>query len=60
MMTFIHCDFDAYTAIADMAFAIFSDESDLTFEDVVAFAAHLGVEFTEWDWTSLGIDFDEM
>jgi hypothetical protein len=60
MTTFTHCDFDTYVAIEEMVFAIFSDESDLTFEDVVAFAADHGVEFTEWDWTSLGIDFDEM
>ena len=57
---FINADFDRYTAIEDMVFAIYSDESDLTFEDVVEFAAHLGVEFTEWNWISLGIDFDEM
>ena len=42
-----------------MVFAIYSDESDLTFDDVVIFAAYLGVEFTEWNWISLGIDFDE-
>ena len=53
LIPFLKADFDTYTAIEDMVFAIFSDESDLTFEDVVAFAAHLGVEFTEWNWISL-------
>ena len=57
---FLKADFDTHTAIEDMVFAIYSDESDLTFDDVVAFAAYLGVEFTEWNWISLGIDFNEM
>ena len=34
---FIKADYDRYVAIEDMVFAIFSDESDLTFDDVVAF-----------------------
>lgn len=60
MISFQAADFDRYAAIELMVFDIFSGEMDADFDDVVAFAASLGVLFTAWDWTSLGIDFDEM
>lgn len=61
LIPFMHADFDRYDAIETMVFDIFAaDEPTQGFEDVVAFAASIGVEFTEWNWISLGIDFDEI
>ena len=58
--TFRAADYDRYVAIEDLAFSMMADEIECDFDAVVAFAATLGVLFTEWDWISLGIDFDEM
>ena len=61
MTTLRTADFDTYCAIEDYVFSILADdEATLTLADAQAFAASLGVTLTEWDLTSLTIDFDEM
>lgn len=53
-------DFDTYCAIESLVFDVYAEEVDMSFEEIVAFAADLGVDFTSWDMISLGIDYDEM
>lgn len=60
LIPLISADFDTYCAIEDMVFAWFADEIETSFEEIAAFAASLGVLFTEWNLTSLGIDYDEL
>lgn len=56
-----NANFDAYNAIEDYVFSILADdEAELTLADVQAFANPYNVAITEWDLTSLCIDFDEI
>lgn len=57
LIPLISADFDTYCAIEDMVFAWYADEIETSFEEI---AASLGVLFTEWNLTSLGIDYDEL
>lgn len=60
MTTIIKADYDTYCAIEDMVYSILEEEEPTqTFEDVVSFAASLGVEFTVENWNSMVVDFDE-
>ena len=60
MTTIIKADYDTYCAIEDMVYGILEKEEPAqTFEDVVLFAASLGVEFTVENWNSMVVDFDE-
>lgn len=56
-----NANFDAYNAIEDYVFSILADDdAELNLADVQAFANPYGVVITEWDLTSLCIDFDEI
>lgn len=60
MTTIIKADYDTYCAIEDMVYSILEEEEPTqSFEDVVTFAASLGVEFTVENWNSMVVDFNE-
>ena len=52
--------FDTYCAIESLVFDVYAEKVDMSFDEIVAFCAKLGVDFTSWDMISLGIDYDEM
>ena len=61
MTTMLTADFDTYTAIETYVFGLLADEeTEVVLSEIQAFAADLGVAFTEWDLTSLMIDFEEI
>lgn len=61
MTTLLTADFDTYTAIEVYVFDLLADEeTEVVLSEIQAFAADLGVTFTEWDLTSLMMDFEEI
>ena len=61
MMTMHTADFDTYDAIEQFVYDWYLDEdSDLDRQAVIDYAKSLGVVLTDWDITSLIIDFEEI
>jgi len=61
MTTLLTADFDTYTAIEGYVFDLLADEeTEVVLSEIQTFAADLGVAFTEWDLTSLMMDFEEI
>lgn len=61
MMTMRTADFDTYDAIEQFVYDWYLDEdSDFDRQAIIDYAKSLGVVLTDWDITSLIMDFEEI